>query len=77
MPHLTEALKSQIDNMSHLDMCRRWRFAKSDDPCIAGMAGDYLARRIQALSGVNPAVSTQIGWDDQPEQEVTSMSTQS
>jgi hypothetical protein len=61
MPALTEELKTEIDAMSHLDICRTWRFARPDDPCVAGMAGDYLSRRIQSLGGFTPAISSQMG----------------
>jgi hypothetical protein len=76
MSTLTEALKNQIDNMSHLDMCRIWRFAKSDDPCLAGIAGDYLSRRIQTLGGVTRAINRQMEWDAEPGQQLNSIGKQ-
>ena len=68
---LTEALKNQIDSMSHLEICRAWRFAKPDDPRVAGMAGEYLARRIEFLGGFTSAISSQIGWDAEGPREET------
>jgi hypothetical protein len=63
MPTLTDAQRDQIDNMSHIEMCRTWQFARRDDPIIAGAAGGYLYRRLQALGGFTPDISRQIGWD--------------
>jgi hypothetical protein len=63
MPTMTDAQRDQIDKMSHLEMCRAWRFGRHNDPLITGIAGDYLCRRIQAGGGFTPDISRQIGWD--------------
>jgi hypothetical protein len=63
MPALTDAPLHQVDTMSHIDLCRAWRFSKPGDPLTTGIVGDYLARRIRSLGGFTPEVSRHIGWD--------------
>ena len=63
MPNLTDAQRDEIDQMSHFELCRAWRFGKPGDPLITGLAGDYLCRRLQALGGFTPEMSRKIGWD--------------
>jgi CheY-like chemotaxis protein len=62
MPTLTDTQRDRIDQMSRLEMCRALRFGKAGDPLIAGIAGDYLLKRLQGLGGFPLNISRQIGW---------------
>jgi hypothetical protein len=57
-------LKSQIDAMSHEDLCRRWRFSKTGDPLFQGEVGEHFAAVLKAKGGFTPEISKQIGWGD-------------
>lgn len=60
---LTEKLKSEIDSMSHYQMCSVWRFAKTGDPRIMGEAGDYFKKRLfEHFGGFTPEISKDLGW---------------
>jgi hypothetical protein len=63
MPTLTDTQRNQIDQMSRLEMCRALRFGNAGGPLIAGIAGDYMLKRLQALGGFPRDISRQIGWD--------------
>ena len=56
--------KDAIDAMSRYEMCRMWRFAKSGEPLLQGMAGGYFAKRLMSLGGVSPEISKSLefGW---------------
>lgn len=60
---MPEELKNQIDQMTHLELCRKWRFADAGDPLLQGEAGDYFKHRLFGdLGGFTPAISKAIGW---------------
>lgn len=59
-----ETLKAEIDMLSHYDMCRIWRFAKSGDPYISGEIGQYFKDRLfNHFGGFTPEISKSLGWD--------------
>lgn len=58
-----EEMKRDIDAMSHYDLCRRWRFAKSGDPYFQGEVGEYFKTRLfDHFKGFTPAISKSLGW---------------
>ena len=59
--------KELIDNMSHEEMARRWRFGKVGGPLFQGETGKYFAERFAELGGMTTAVSKSVGWDKQKE----------
>lgn len=60
---LTPENKVAIDAMSHYDMCRMWRFAKSGEPLLMGKTGEYFTERLfQHFGGFTPEISKSIGW---------------
>lgn len=61
--------QAQIDNMSHLQMARLWRFAPVGHPFFetGSPVGDYFQERFKALGGMTPDISKRLGWgDDEP-----------
>jgi len=62
---LTEEVKAHIDRMSHVEMCREWRFAPIGSPLFQGESGEYFQKRLfDELGGFTPAISKAIGWGD-------------
>jgi len=60
---LTPELKAEIDNMSHYEMCRVWRFAATGDRRIMGEAGQYFKQRLfDHFGGFTPEISKDLGW---------------
>lgn len=60
---MTSEEKSKIDAMSHVDLCKKWRFGLSGDPLLQGEAGTYLSDRLfKHFGGFTPEVSKSIGW---------------
>ena len=60
---LTPERKAKIDSMSHYDMCRTWRFAKTGNWMIMGECGDYFKKRLfDELGGFTPEISKSLGW---------------
>lgn len=59
---LTPELKEKIDSMSHMELCRAWRFAPVGDELFQGDVGDYLLARLETFGGFTPAISKAIGW---------------
>lgn len=59
---LTPELKEQIDNMSRIEMARRWRFAPVGDPLFQGEVGAYFEARFKKLGWFSPEISKEIGW---------------
>ncbi len=57
-----ETIKAGIDNMTHMELCRMWRFATPGDPLLQGEAGDYFKARLDSFGGFTPAISKAIGW---------------
>jgi hypothetical protein len=56
-------LKAEIDNMTHVEMCRHWRFDSSDSPYVQGNVGDYLRHRLfDEFGGFTPEISKALGW---------------
>ena len=62
---MTEEQKNKIDAMSHIEICRFWRFAPSDgsEKLVQGEAGQYLKKRLfEHFGGFTPEISKLIGW---------------
>ncbi len=60
---MTAEQKAKIDAMSHIELCRRWRFSPTGDELLQGEAGDYFKHRLfDELGGFTPAISKAIGW---------------
>jgi len=57
-----EALKKQIDGMSHYGLCSRWRFSKAGDPFFQGEVGDYFKAKLKEMGGFTPEISKSLGW---------------
>jgi hypothetical protein len=59
-----EELKSKIDELSHKELARIWRFGSSDNELLQGEAGEYFRDRLfKHFGGFNPSLSKGIGWD--------------
>jgi hypothetical protein len=60
----TNALLRKVEQMSHEDMARAWRFAPVGSPYFADQrVWDVFNARWQAFRGWNPELSKRIGWD--------------
>ena len=59
--------KELIDNMSHEEMARKWRFGTVGGPLFQGKTGKYFHQRFQELGGMTAKVSKAIGWDKKKE----------
>ncbi len=56
-------LKIEIDEMSHEQLAKLWRFGDSSDKHLQGNAGSYLKDRLfKHFGGFNPTLSKRIGW---------------
>lgn len=58
--------KENINIMTHLQMARLWRFAKSGHPYFDNRNGDlydYFKAKFDEKGGMTTAVSKAIGWD--------------
>ncbi len=65
MKKLTEEQKQEIDNLSHLEMCRAWRFGKGKKEWFnkGFEASSYFHKRLfEHFGGFTPQISKQIGW---------------
>jgi len=54
--------KSQIDNMSQEELCRKWRFAPVGDPLLQGDTGEYFSKVLKEKGGFTPEISKKLGW---------------
>lgn len=53
----------EIDEMSHTELCKLWRFAPWDNKYTVGLTGAYLKDRLFGhFGGFNPTISKGIGW---------------
>lgn len=58
-----ESLKKQIDDMTHEELARKWRFGNSSDKLLQGEAGKYFKDRLfNHFGGFNTGLSKNIGW---------------
>jgi hypothetical protein len=61
-----KAMEKEIDEMSHENLCRRWRFSKSGDPFfrsdIPRLSERFKNRLFNELGGFTPEISKAIGW---------------
>lgn len=59
---MTAEQKELIDNMSHEELCRRWRFAPAGDPLFVDECGKYFSEKLKEKGGFTPEISKQLGW---------------
>jgi hypothetical protein len=60
---MTEEDKARIDSMSHLELCKLWRFAPIGDERLQGESGEYIRVRLfEHFGGFSPEISKLIGW---------------
>ena len=59
---LTKEMKSKIDNMSHIEMAQKWRFAPAGNRMLMGDTGDYFHKVFKEKGGMTPEISKIIGW---------------
>lgn len=53
-----------INTLSHIELCRLWRFARAGEPLLQGVCGDRVKERLfTEFGGFTPAISKLIGWD--------------
>ena len=64
MTNLDSVDKKEIDALSHIEMCRMWRFGTAKKEwLVKGPAADYFRKRLfEELGGFTPEISKQIGW---------------
>ena len=60
-----ETINKEIDEMSHEEMCRRWRFSGAGDFIFRSDLPFYarFKKRFDALGGFTPEISKKIGWE--------------
>jgi hypothetical protein len=64
MSEIDEKLKVEIDNMSHYEMCKMWRFSKLGNPLLSGEVGQYFKDRLfNHFNGFTPEISKSLGWE--------------
>lgn len=62
---MTDEEKAEIDAMSHIEMCRIWRFSSDENPLLQLDTGDYFRDRLfKHFGGFTPAISKALGWVD-------------
>lgn len=55
--------KKKIDNMTHEELARFWRFGSSSNTLFHGETGRYLKDRLfKHFGGFTPELSRKIGW---------------
>ncbi len=60
---VTVIMKGHIDSLSHLELCRIWRFSQPGDVRLQGANGDYFKERLfEHFGGFTPKISKWIGW---------------
>lgn len=58
-----EEEKAKIDNMTHYDCMRLWRFGASELPVFQNKElFDYFMARFNNLGGFTPGISKAVGW---------------
>ena len=55
-------LLEEIENMSRIEMCRKWRFEPVGSPYLTGDVGVRFRERLSELGGFSPEISKEIGW---------------
>lgn len=56
-----EKLKAEIDQLSHVEMARLWRFAEPGHMFFRPPMGEYFKERFLKLGGMTPEISKMIG----------------
>jgi hypothetical protein len=51
-----------VNELSHYDICRIWRFAETGHPLMQDLPGHRLAERLQEFGGFTPQISKSLGW---------------
>lgn len=63
MEKIDEELKQEINQMTHEEMCRVWRFGSNDNQLLRGEPGEYFKERLfNHFGGFTPEISKRIGW---------------
>ncbi len=58
-----EELKKDIENMSHYELARLWRFGDSSNIYLQGEIGSYMKDRLfNHFGGFNSNLSKKLGW---------------
>ena len=61
---IKEPWQVKIDNLSHTEICRAWRFHTLSDEYFQGEKGEYLKDRLfKHFGGFTPEISKSIGWE--------------
>lgn len=59
-----EELLERINNMTHEELARVWRFAPLGDPITNGLPGRRVNERLwREFGGITPELSKKIGWE--------------
>jgi hypothetical protein len=59
-----DELLKEIDNMSYMDLLRKWRFAQAGDPMFRGFVGEYFRQQMEEKKPDNhSSISKEIGWN--------------
>jgi len=56
------AIFDKINNMTHVEMCRVWRFGAGDLPYFRTPYYDAFKKRFDEFGGFTPQISKLIGW---------------
>lgn len=55
---------AHINQMTHVELCRLWRFAEVGNVLLQGACGQRVKERLfDEFGGFNPGISKMIGWD--------------
>lgn len=56
---------AEISQMSHIQLCRLWRFGRIGDSRLQGDCGELVRKRLfEEFDGITPVISKQIGFSD-------------
>lgn len=61
---MTTEEKNEIDNLTHLEMCRAWRFGRKKEWSDSRFeSAEYFKKRLfNHFGGFTPSISKAIGW---------------
>ena len=58
---MTPEEKQTIDNMSHYELCSRWRFGGAGDTLFQGDTGVYFSKVLKEKGGFTSEISKRLG----------------
>ncbi len=61
--NIPQTVKKKIDDMTQMEMARKWRFAPSGDPLFSGEVGEYFTKVFKEKGFFTPAMSKALGWE--------------